>query len=82
MNKKAWKTRFKAADRRAREWTEVAKAAHAHNRGLEAQVLDLTRELEDKRKNWAPIKLAHPWEPRDGACKFCDDPREDPRHEQ
>lgn len=33
-----------------------------------------------KRKNWAPIKIKHPWTPRDSACTFCDDPREDSRH--
>lgn len=47
---------------------------------LNAELAELRRELEDKRKNWAPIPIAHPWTPRDPHCVLCDDPREAPRH--
>jgi len=47
---------------------------------LSAQLAELKREVEDKRKNWAPIKIAHPYTPRDPGCMLCDDPAEDPRH--
>lgn len=51
------------------------KCAHL---GIDAD--ELRHEVEDKRKNWAPIKIAHPYTPRDPGCALCDDPPEDPRH--
>ena len=63
-----------------RDWKIRAKEAEARARTAEARARELRREVEDKRQNWAPIKLTHPYTPRDPACTFCDDPREDPRH--
>lgn len=73
MNKRYWKDRAATAKGRAM-------AAEAKARALSAEAEALRREVEDKRKHWAPIKLTHPWTPRDPACTLCDDPREDPRH--
>lgn len=73
MNKRYWKDRAKEAEAQAR-------TAEARVFALQSQVRELQREVEDKRKNWAPIKITHPWTPRDAACQYCDDPREDPRH--
>jgi len=65
---------------RARDAEEQAKLAKGQELSLRFQVAELTRELEDKRKNWAPIKIKHPYTPRDATCMYCDDPAEDPRH--
>jgi multidrug resistance efflux pump len=73
MKKRYWKSRAAEAEAKARTAEERAFA-------LRSEIQELQREVEDKRKNWAPIKITHPWVPRDPACKFCDDPREDPRH--
>lgn len=69
------------------EWKEEARTRGVsigqlviRNRALECQLAELRREVEDKRKNWAPIPIAHPWTPRDPHCVLCDDPREAPRH--
>lgn len=73
MKKRDWKDRAKRAEAQAQETEERLWA-------LQSEVRELRREVEDKRKNWTPIKITHPWTPRDPACQFCDDPREDPRH--
>jgi hypothetical protein len=73
MDKRYWKDRAKEAEVQAR-------TAEGRVFALAAEVRELRREVEDKRKNWAPIKITHPWTPRDSACRLCDDPREDPRH--
>lgn len=73
MKKRFWKERAKDAERRL---DVAANRAIA----LRGEVEELRREVEDKRKNWAPIKIVHPWTPRDPGCQLCDDPREDPRH--
>jgi hypothetical protein len=73
MNKSYWK-------QCAREARDRAEVANIKARALWLQVDQLTRELEDKRKNWAPIKIKHPYTPRDATCMYCDDPAEDPRH--
>jgi hypothetical protein len=73
MNKRYWKDRAKQAEAEAKVMNDRLFA-------LGSEVRELRREVEDKRKNWAPIKIAHPYTPRDAGCQFCDDPREDPRH--
>lgn len=73
MNKKYWKQEAKEARQRA-----VASQEKAYS--LRLEVDQLTRELEDKRKNWTPIKIKHPYTPIDPKCTYCDDPAEDPRH--
>lgn len=73
MNKQYWKEAAKSARDRAR-------AAEARVSVLDGEVRELRREVEDKRKNWAPIKIKHPYVPRDAGCTYCDDPAEDPRH--
>jgi hypothetical protein len=74
MKKSYWK-------QRAREAEEGIEAVEGTNYALRQQVNELTRELENKRKNWAPIKIKHPYVARDAGCIYCDDPAEDPRHE-
>jgi hypothetical protein len=73
MDKRYWKDRAKEAEARAQ-------AAQTRVRILESEARELRYEVEDKRKNWAPIKIKHPYTPRDAACMLCDDPAEDPRH--
>lgn len=73
MNKRYWKDEAKDARARAEESERRA-------RWLDMEVRDLRREVEDKRKNWAPIKIKHPYQPVDPKCQLCDDPPEDPRH--
>jgi hypothetical protein len=63
-----------------RYWKDKAKTAQQQALALRGEVELLRREVEDKRKNWAPIKIAHPYTPRDPGCMFCDDPQDDPRH--
>jgi hypothetical protein len=81
MNKSYWKQRAKAAEREAEGACERAAEAQKRAYALRQQVDDLTREVEDKRKNWAPIKIKHPYVAHDAGCIYCDDPAEDPRHE-
>jgi hypothetical protein len=45
-----------------------------------ARIAELEAELESMRKSWRPIPISHQWEPRDGRCRFCDDPRGHERH--
>ena len=73
MKKRYWKESAKVAEDQAKQATQQAY-------DLRIQVAELTRELEDKRKNWAPIKIKHPYTPVDPKCTYCDDPAEDPRH--
>lgn len=75
MKKRYWKDRAKDAEAQVR-------AAEARVRALSGEAHELRREVEDKRKNWAPIKISHPYAPRDPGCTFCDDPPEDPRHQR
>jgi hypothetical protein len=37
-------------------------------------------EIEDMKKTWRPIPISHQWEPQDGRCALCDDPRDHERH--
>jgi hypothetical protein len=74
MKKSYWK-------QRAQEARDRAEVANSQASALRLQVAELTHELEDKRKNWAPIKIKHPYTPRDATCMYCDDPAEDPRHD-
>lgn len=73
MKKSYWKARASEAE-------DLAERSQRDAREYRLQIAELTRELEDKRANWAPIKIRHPYEPRDPACRLCDDPAEDPRH--
>lgn len=80
MKKRDWKQRAKWAEREVENIRERAVEAQSKAYALRLQVDELTRELEDKRKNWAPIKMKHPYVPVDAKCMYCDDPAEDPRH--
>jgi hypothetical protein len=80
MKKRDWKRRAKTAEHQLRETQDRAAATHRHAYALQLEADELTRELEDKRKNWAPIKIKHPYVARDAGCMYCDDPAEDPRH--
>jgi hypothetical protein len=82
MKKSYWKQRAKAAERESEAARERGAESQNKAYALRLQVTELTRELEDKRKNWAPIKMKHPYVPRDAGCMYCDDPAEDPRHER
>jgi hypothetical protein len=73
MKKRFWKDR-------ANRFEDLLIDAQRKVRALGVEADELRREVEDKRKNWAPIKIAHPYTPRDPGCMFCDDPPEDPRH--
>jgi hypothetical protein len=73
MKKRYWKDR-------ANRFEELLIDAQRKVRALGLDADELRREVEDKRKNWAPIKIAHPYAPRDPGCMLCDDPPEDPRH--
>lgn len=75
-----WKRRAKTAERRIDEALKSLAEADSQAYKFRCQVAVLTRELEDKRKNWAPIKIGHPYVPRDAGCVYCDDPPADPRH--
>jgi hypothetical protein len=75
MKKRFWKDR-------AKEFEARALTAETRMRNLQGEIRELRREVEDKRKNWTPIKIAHPYVPRDSGCQFCDDPQGDPRHQQ
>jgi hypothetical protein len=73
LKKRYWKDRATRYEGRAFD-------ANGKVRSLVSEVHEMRREVEDKRKHWTPIKIAHRWQPRNGACELCDDPREDPRH--
>lgn len=80
MKKSYWKERAKVAERETQQARDRATEAQDKAYALRIEVDQLTRELEDKRKNWAPIKIKHPYVPRDAGCTYCDDPASDPRH--
>jgi hypothetical protein len=73
MKKSFWK-------QRANRFEDLLIDAQRKVRALGVEADELRREVEDKRKNWAPIKIKHPYVPRDAGCVYCDDPAEDPRH--
>lgn len=76
-----WKKRARQAEREINNACELARELSGEAYNLRCQIAELTRELEDKRKNWAPIKIKHPYVPRDAKCVYCDDSAADPRHE-
>ncbi len=80
MKKSHWKERAVGAEEQVEQLERWIEAANSEAYGLRRQIAELNRELEDKRKNWTPIKIKHSYEPRDSGCRLCDDPREDPRH--
>jgi len=61
-------------ERRSQEMQARANALAAENERV-------FRELQDKRRNWRPIPIAHEYAPRDPACRFCDDPPDHERHQ-
>jgi hypothetical protein len=73
MKKRYWKDR-------AKRLQEMLIDAQTRESAVAIEAYELRREVEDKRKNWAPIKIAHPYTPRDPGCMFCDDPQDDLRH--
>jgi protein-tyrosine phosphatase len=75
MKKRYWKDR-------ATRYEGLLFDAQRKVRALADEVAELKREVEDKRKHWAPVPIAHPWEPRDSQCVLCDDPRDAPRHRE
>lgn len=80
MKKSDWKKRYWDAEERTEQAEMQARHASSEAHALRRQIDELTRELEDKRKNWAPIKIKHPYVARDAGCMYCDDPASDPRH--
>lgn len=80
MKKRHWKERTLDLVGRLEEAEARDEDARNEVYALRGKVAELTRELEDKRKNWAPIKIKHPYVPRDAGCTYCDDPASDPRH--
>jgi acyl-CoA reductase-like NAD-dependent aldehyde dehydrogenase len=65
---------------RAEGWRAEVEALKQSLRLAEGQVADLTRTIGDMKQPWRPIPVSHQWEPRDGRCRFCDDPRGHARH--
>lgn len=60
---------------------EAAVLAERRADSLAAEVAMLKRRVEDMRANWAPVPIAHEWQPKNPQCMFCDEPREAARHQ-
>jgi hypothetical protein len=75
MKKRDWK----ASARRAQEARAEAERAV---QTMAIEVRKLRAELDDIRKNWRPVPMTHPWQPRDPQCALCDDTRDAPRHQE
>ena len=81
MKKRKWKKAARAAEARAVEWEETAEALTTEVRRVAAENRRMARELDDKRRNWRPIPIPHPFETLDRPkCLHCDDPESAPRH--
>lgn len=77
MKKREWKAaarEWKAAELRA------GQQAAAEINKLKAEIGKLNDEIEVYRKNWRPVPITHPWQPRNPQCALCDEPRDSPRH--
>lgn len=67
---------------------DLAIAREAHNQALnralatERQLRELQRAIDEMRKNWRPVPITHPWQPRDPQCSLCDEPKDSPRHQE
>jgi hypothetical protein len=47
----------------------------------EREVERLKAEIETMRRNWRPVPITHPWQPRNPQCALCDETRDAPRHQ-
>jgi hypothetical protein len=47
---------------------------------LESELKAKIRELDVIKRDWRPVPITHPWQPRDPRCSLCDDHRDHPRH--
>lgn len=74
MKKSEWKAIASEAQR-ARAEAELAVETSA------IEVRKLRAELEAIRKDWRPVPMTHPWQPRNPQCALCDEPRDAPRHQ-
>jgi hypothetical protein len=70
------------------EWKAIAHEAEQARSEAERQVSisaadvrQLAAELEVIRKNWRPVPITHPWQPRNPQCALCDEPRDSMRHD-
>jgi hypothetical protein len=82
VNKREWREAARLAAVEVGELREAARLANLRARGLAEDVSRLKKEVEDMRKHWRPVPIAHPWQPRDPQCIFCDDFRDAPRHRE
>jgi hypothetical protein len=80
VKKSEWKRIVQRSNIQAHELREAARLANVRARGLEMENRDLKKQAKDMREHWRPVPIAHPWQPRDPQCLYCDDPRDAPRH--
>lgn len=82
MKKKELRKAVRVAELRAEDMTAAQRGAERRALNLRAHVHSLTAEVEAMRKHWRPVPLTHPWTPRDPQCRYCDEAKDAPRHDQ
>lgn len=59
----------------------VARTKTADRDWLRDQLRTVRAELEAVKRDWRPVPMAHPWQPKNPACALCDEPRDAARHQ-
>jgi hypothetical protein len=60
---------------------EAARTKTADRDRLRDQLRAVRAELEVVKRDWRPVPMKHPWQPRDPQCVLCQEPRDAPRHQ-